>query len=146
MKNILSKLLGQFMSGNGLPFVGNFYVYLQIQTKYQILIHPLLWFSIQLQMPKMSVFKYNYKYTYIFEPNPESEVSRTYPHPAKKRISRAQVRTPSLKYVLCPQQIIIIYFIHTQRQLHAHTRTHTHTHTHTHAHTSKCSHKLSGIK
>ena len=57
------------MSGNGLPFVGNFYVYLivfvntfQILKKYQIQIDALLLFSIQI---KHSVFKYKY----IFKPN-----------------------------------------------------------------------------
>ena len=71
VKNILSWLLSQFMSGNALPFAGNFSMYLivfattfQIQTKYQIQIHAFLWFSIQIQVHKIYVYKY------IFKPNP----------------------------------------------------------------------------
>ena len=75
VKNFLSWLLGQFMSGNALPFVGNLYVYLivfantfQIQTKYHIHICTFSWFSFQIH--KILVFKHKY----AFEPNPDCNV------------------------------------------------------------------------
>ena len=83
-ENIPSWHLSQFMSG--ISFVGNLYVYLivfentdQIQTKYQIQIHALLWFSIQLQIQKKFVFKYNCKYRYVFESNPDSHPCLPFP-------------------------------------------------------------------
>ena len=54
------------MSGNALPFVGNFYVYLIVFANT---------FQIQIKYAPFCDFKYKYTkflvYKYVFEPNPE---------------------------------------------------------------------------
>ena len=58
------------MSGSALSLIGQMemlmyiWLYLQIQTKYQIQINALLWCSIQIQIHQIFVYKY------VSEPNP----------------------------------------------------------------------------
>ena len=68
-KNILSWYLSHIMSGNALPFVGNFYIIVfantfQIQTKYQ------MWSSIQIHQISLL------KYIYVYGPNPGWDITK----------------------------------------------------------------------
>ena len=83
VKNILSRLLGQFMSCSALPFVGKMaifmciWLYLQILFKYRQNIKykyaPFCDFQFKYKIHQMLVFKYKY----VFEPNPGDNIMTT---------------------------------------------------------------------